>query len=136
MGNSQSNPQNPNPNPPARDADPNTLDSPTPSPSNEQNAEKAEEGGEEEEDGECAFCIYMKGGGCKESFTEFEKCISGIDKDDGDLAAKCGEVMGRLRWCMEANKEYYRVMLKKMDDDEDEKRLDLENDGIEERAKE
>jgi hypothetical protein len=29
---------------------------------------KAEDGEEEEEE-ECGFCIFMKGGGCKESFT-------------------------------------------------------------------
>lgn len=30
------------------------------------------EEGEEEEEGECGFCLFMKGGGCEETFIEWE----------------------------------------------------------------
>ena len=33
------------------------------------------EGEEEEEECECGFCLFMKGGGCKESFVAWENCV-------------------------------------------------------------
>ncbi|KAL2559235.1 uncharacterized protein Fot_03974 [Forsythia ovata] len=40
---------------------------------------------EEEEEGECGFCLFMKGGGCKDTFIEWEKCIEEGEKNKQDI---------------------------------------------------
>ncbi|CAA2952304.1 Hypothetical predicted protein [Olea europaea subsp. europaea] len=44
---------------------------------------------EEEEEGECGFCLFMKGGGCKDTFIEWEKCIEEGEKNKEDIVEKC-----------------------------------------------
>ncbi|PWA89032.1 GCK-like protein [Artemisia annua] len=64
---------------------------------------------EKEEEGECPFCAYMKGGECRETFTNWEKCIE--SNGDEDIVEKCFEVTSALRKCMEANQDYYAPIL-------------------------
>ncbi|XP_009592887.1 uncharacterized protein LOC107778200 [Nicotiana tabacum] len=73
------------------------------------NLEEEEE--EEEEEGECGFCLFMKGGGCKDTFTEWEKCIEEGEKNKEDIVDKCFEVTSALKKCMEAHSDYYAPIL-------------------------
>lgn len=70
-------------------------------------------GGEdgEEEVGECGFCLFMKGGGCKEAFVEWEKCVEGAEKNEEDIVEKCFQVTQALKKCMEAHSDYYAPIL-------------------------
>ncbi|XP_047085544.1 uncharacterized protein LOC124696929 [Lolium rigidum] len=62
----------------------------------------------EEEEEECPFCLYMKGGGCKEEFVEWEKCVEETEADDGgNVVKQCGKVMAALGRCMENYPDYY-----------------------------
>ncbi|EOY01846.1 PREDICTED: uncharacterized protein LOC18610351 [Theobroma cacao] len=69
------------------------------------------EGGEEEE-GECGFCLFMKAGGCKESFVAWETCVDEAEKNGEDVAMKCMEATSALKKCMEAHADYYEPILK------------------------
>ncbi|GJY07723.1 GCK-like protein [Tanacetum coccineum] len=64
---------------------------------------------EKEEEGECPFCAYMKGGECRETFINWEKCIE--NNGDEDIVEKCFEVTSALSKCMEANQDYYAPIL-------------------------
>lgn len=70
------------------------------------------EGEEEEEEGECGFCLYMKGGGCKDSFVEWEKCVEEAERNKEDVVEKCFQVTSTLRKCMEAHADYYEPILR------------------------
>ncbi|KAK4261062.1 hypothetical protein QN277_004113 [Acacia crassicarpa] len=67
---------------------------------------------EDEEEGECGFCLYMKGGGCRDSFIDWEKCIEAAEKNNEDIVDKCAEVTAKLRVCMEAHADYYEPLLR------------------------
>uniref|UniRef100_A0A0E0KGU4 GCK domain-containing protein n=1 Tax=Oryza punctata TaxID=4537 RepID=A0A0E0KGU4_ORYPU len=67
--------------------------------------------GEEEEEGECGFCLFMKGGGCKEEFVGWEKCVEDAEKAGDDVVERCYEVTAALHKCMEAHPEYYHPIL-------------------------
>lgn len=72
-------------------------------------------GGEEEdeqEEGECGFCVFMKGGGCKESFVAWEDCVEEAEKTKEDVVEKCFEVTSTLRKCMQAHADYYEPILR------------------------
>ncbi|OIT05608.1 PREDICTED: uncharacterized protein LOC109244400 [Nicotiana attenuata] len=73
--------------------------------------EKEEKKDEDEEEGECGFCLYMKAGGCKDPFTEWEKCVEEGEKNKEDIAEKCFEVTSALQKCMEAHSDYYAPIL-------------------------
>ncbi|PWA55179.1 GCK-like protein [Artemisia annua] len=64
---------------------------------------------EEEEEGECPFCAYMKGGECRETFINWEKCVE--EAGDEDIVEKCTQVTMALTKCMEANQDYYAPIL-------------------------
>lgn len=67
---------------------------------------------QEEEEMECGFCLFMKGGGCKDAFIAWENCIT-IARDTGeDAAEKCMEVTSALMKCMEAHPDYYEPILR------------------------
>ncbi|GKA14223.1 GCK-like protein [Tanacetum coccineum] len=66
---------------------------------------------EEEEEGECPFCAYMKGGECRETFINWEKCIEEAENNGEDIVNKCVEVTTALKKCMEANQDYYAPIL-------------------------
>ncbi|XVF03292.1 hypothetical protein REPUB_Repub04eG0248800 [Reevesia pubescens] len=65
-----------------------------------------------EEEGECGFCLFMKAGGCKESFVGWEKCVDEAEKNGDDIAMKCMEATTALKQCMEAHADYYEPILK------------------------
>ncbi|XP_047953271.1 uncharacterized protein LOC125199226 [Salvia hispanica] len=71
-----------------------------------------DEGGEEEEEeGECGFCLFMKAGGCRETFTDWEKCVEEGEKNKEDIVEKCVQATSALRKCMEAHSDYYAPLL-------------------------
>lgn len=75
--------------------------------------EEAGGGGEEgeEEEGECGFCLFMKAGGCRETFTDWEKCVEEGEKNKEDIVEKCFQVTSALKKCMEAHSDYYAPLL-------------------------
>ncbi|KAI3880220.1 hypothetical protein MKW92_051037 [Papaver armeniacum] len=66
----------------------------------------------EEEEEECGFCLYMKGGGCKDSFIAWEKCMEEAEEKKEDVVEKCYQVTLSLKNCMEAHPDYYAPILK------------------------
>ncbi|XP_042496256.1 uncharacterized protein LOC122075331 [Macadamia integrifolia] len=70
------------------------------------------EGGEDEEEGECGFCLFMKGGGCRDSFISWEKCVEDAEKNKEDVVEKCSAITGILHKCMEAHADYYEPILR------------------------
>ncbi|KAI4314130.1 hypothetical protein L6164_027066 [Bauhinia variegata] len=66
----------------------------------------------EEELGECGFCLFMKGGGCRDSFTDWEKCVEEGEKNKEDIVEKCAEVTKALRDCMLIHADYYEPILR------------------------
>ena len=71
--------------------------------------ERIERGEEEEE--ECGFCKYMKGGSCKEAFIAWEACVDAAKARDEDFVEACFETTSALRDCMLLDPEYYRPMV-------------------------
>ncbi|XP_047085543.1 brain acid soluble protein 1-like [Lolium rigidum] len=71
----------------------------------------AAEAGGEEEVGECPFCTYMKGGGCKDEFVEWEKCIEVAEAEGGDIVERCAKATTALRVCMDKFPVYYEPIL-------------------------
>lgn len=100
-------------------------------------AEEGEGGeGEEEEvedEGECGFCLFMKGGGCKESFIAWEKCVEEAEKNKEDVVDKCFQVTSLLKKCMDAHADYYEPILKaeKAAEEEAVKELERESSVVE-----
>ncbi|XP_062213345.1 uncharacterized protein LOC133914230 [Phragmites australis] len=73
----------------------------------------AGEEGEGEEEGECGFCLFMKGGGCKEEFVGWEKCVEEAEAaGGGDVVERCHEATALLRKCMDAHADYYEPILR------------------------
>lgn len=62
---------------------------------------------EDEEEGECGFCLFMKGGGCKELFMVWEVCVEEVEKNKEDIVIKCMEVISILKKCMDEYFDYY-----------------------------
>ncbi|KAL0385850.1 UNVERIFIED_CONTAM: hypothetical protein Sradi_2979300 [Sesamum radiatum] len=83
------------------------------SPVQETLSEPVKEGaeGEEEEEGECGFCLFMKGGGCIETFIDWEKCVEDGEKNKEDIVEKCFQATAALKMCMEAHSDYYAPLL-------------------------
>ncbi|PKA64036.1 hypothetical protein AXF42_Ash005048 [Apostasia shenzhenica] len=74
-------------------------------------AEEDEEQGEEEKE-ECGFCLFMKGGGCREEFIAWENCVEEAEKTGENVVDKCMEVTSLLKKCMDAHADYYDPILK------------------------
>lgn len=70
-----------------------------------------EEDEDDEEEG-CAFCKFMKGGGCKAEFVAWEKCVAD-SRESGDFVGQCADITEALQACMNRpdNKEYYQLFL-------------------------
>ncbi|XP_031478779.2 uncharacterized protein LOC116249705 [Nymphaea colorata] len=83
---------------------------------------------EEEEQMECGFCLFMKGGGCKESFISWEKCIEEAEKSKEDVVEKCAEVTRVLRECMLRHSDYYEPLLSAEKAMEDQAARELEQE--------
>eukprot|EP00252_Welwitschia_mirabilis_P010011 TRINITY_DN23034_c0_g1_i2.p2 TRINITY_DN23034_c0_g1~~TRINITY_DN23034_c0_g1_i2.p2 ORF type:complete len:187 (-),score=38.68 TRINITY_DN23034_c0_g1_i2:79-639(-) len=79
----------------------------------EDKTETVNEGDAEgEEPGECGFCLYMKGGGCRDEFIAWEKCVEEGEAKDEDIANKCFEITSLLKECMVKHSDYYEPILK------------------------
>jgi hypothetical protein len=66
----------------------------------------------EADEGECEFCLYMKGGACKEAFVSWDDCVQAAQKEDSDMVERCSEATVNLMRCMEANTDYYGILLR------------------------
>ncbi|KAK1391854.1 hypothetical protein POM88_010910 [Heracleum sosnowskyi] len=55
--------------------------------------------------------LFMKAGGCKDSFVAWERCIQAEKSAENDFLPKCLEMEAALAKCMEAHIEYYRPVL-------------------------
>ncbi|KAM0906649.1 hypothetical protein ACQ4PT_016622 [Festuca glaucescens] len=66
----------------------------------------------EADEGECEFCQYMKGGACKEAFVAWDECVQAAQKEDSDMVERCAEATVNLMKCMEANTDYYGILLR------------------------
>ncbi|XP_022733598.1 uncharacterized protein LOC111287354 [Durio zibethinus] len=97
--------QNPEPK---QSPDPETLKDPEP----KQPPEDSPNEESEEEEGECGFCLFMKAGGCKESFVGWENCIREAEENKEDIVEKCFEATSALKKCMEAHADYYEPVLR------------------------
>lgn len=78
--------------------------------SEEAKTENGSPGGEKE--GECPLCLFMKAGGCKESFIAWEKCIEDSENGKDDREKKCLKVTAALIECMQAHFDHYEPILK------------------------
>jgi mitochondrial intermembrane space import and assembly protein 40 len=95
----------PNPKiPPQPESDPNPSPQSQPEPVSEQEGE--------EEEGECGFCLFMKGGGCKDAFISWEQCVEAAEKSGENVVDKCFEVTSQLKKCMDAHADYYEPILR------------------------
>ncbi|KAK5786837.1 uncharacterized protein LOC108472645 [Gossypium arboreum] len=125
--------QNPEPE---QSPDPKTLKDPeSKQPSEEppnQEPKVEVEGEEEEEEGECGFCLFMKAGGCKESFVGWENCMQEAEENKEDIAEKCFEAMSVLKKCMEAHADYYEPILRAEKKAEEQAIIELEKEKEEE----
>ncbi|KAI3913069.1 hypothetical protein MKX01_005381 [Papaver californicum] len=54
----------------------------------------------------------MKGGGCKDSFVAWEKCMEEAEEKKEDVVEKCFQVTLSLKNCMEAHPDYYEPILR------------------------
>ncbi|KAF8684787.1 hypothetical protein HU200_044210 [Digitaria exilis] len=68
----------------------------------------------EEEQAECGFCLFMKGGGCKEEFIAWEKCVEEAEAATGgvDVVERCQDITAAMRKCMDKHAEYYEPILR------------------------
>lgn len=67
---------------------------------------------EEEDSEECGFCTYIKGGECKDSWIELEKCLGEAKKNDGESGVtKCKEARKTFRTCLYDNPVYYKPII-------------------------
>eukprot|EP00892_Ulva_mutabilis_P002836 jgi/Ulvmu1/12553/UM090_0040.1 len=72
---------------------------------------EGQEDDDDEEEG-CAFCKFMKGGGCKNEFVAWEKCVAD-SRETGDFVGQCADITEALQACMNHadNKDYYQLFL-------------------------
>ncbi|KAL4586806.1 hypothetical protein LXL04_011450 [Taraxacum kok-saghyz] len=124
-------PQNPQSDPTAdlpKTLDPQNQDQESTDPSSTLEQSEIQEA---EEEGECGFCLFMKGGACKEVFINWEKCIEEGEKNNEDIVDKCFEATSALKKCMEANPDYYGPILQaeKVAEQEAIKQLDKEKEA-------
>ena len=78
----------------------------------------AEKVGDEEEEEECGFCRFMKGGSCKAAFVAWEECVDAAKDAKNDFVEKCAKQTEALRDCMMADPGYYGDMLPDEKEDE------------------
>lgn len=91
-------------------------------------APKAE--GEEEEEGECGFCVFMKGGGCRDTFVDWENCMDEAEKNKEDVVQKCSQVTDLLKQCMDSHSDYYGPILMAEKHIEEQAAIDLEKEKL------
>lgn len=76
-----------------------------------QEVEVEKEGEGEGEEGECGFCLFMKGGGCKDAFVAWEECVEAAEKEGSDMVERCFQATANLKKCMDAHADYYAPVL-------------------------
>ncbi|KAI3433025.1 GCK domain-containing protein [Psidium guajava] len=87
------------------------------------------EEGAEEEEGECGFCLFMKAGGCRDTFSDWEKCMEEAEKSKEDIVDKCYQAAAALKKCMEAHSNYYEPILRAEKAAEEEAVKELEREA-------
>ncbi|RAL37624.1 hypothetical protein DM860_000318 [Cuscuta australis] len=141
---SKSGPNDGIPEPETLGSQPPIGESPDP-PKNDQESQEdgisaagAAEGEEEDEEekGECGFCLFMKGGGCRETFIGWEKCVDEGEKNNEDIVEKCFKETYALKKCMEAHEDYYGPLLVAEKEAEAEAIRELEAEKGKEKAEE
>ncbi|KAJ4896252.1 GCK domain-containing protein [Raphanus sativus] len=60
---------------------------------------------------ESVFCLFMKEGDCKDSFTAWEVCVEEAKKKNEDFVPKCREFTATMYNCMLAHSDYYQPIL-------------------------
>ncbi|CAI0391043.1 unnamed protein product [Linum tenue] len=117
-------------------SDPNpTAEQQTTAEESDQSKPAAEkEGDEEEEEGECGFCLFMKGGGCKDAFIAWEDCVKEADNAQEDLVEKCSEVTRLLKVCLDANPDYYEPILRAEKNAEEQARKEIREEEEQRKA--
>lgn len=70
------------------------------------------QGEQEEEEGECPFCLFMKGGGCRGQFIAWENCVEEAEAKKEDVVEKCYKVTSLLKECMDLHSDYYEPVLR------------------------
>ncbi|GMI79496.1 hypothetical protein HRI_001618900 [Hibiscus trionum] len=115
---------------PKQSPDPETLNDPEPKqpPIEVSEVEVEAEAEGEEEEGECGFCLFMKAGGCKDSFVGWENCIREAEENKEDIVEKCFEATAALRKCMEAHADYYEPILRAEKKAEEQAIIELEKE--------
>ncbi|KAH7836135.1 hypothetical protein Vadar_033027 [Vaccinium darrowii] len=84
---------------------------------------------------ECGFCLFMKGGGCRETFTAWENCVKEAEKGKGDdVVEKCFAITAALKECMQAHSDYYSPVLKAEEAAQEEAVRELEREKAGEAA--
>ncbi|KAK9163914.1 hypothetical protein Syun_004816 [Stephania yunnanensis] len=71
----------------------------------------------------------MKGGGCKESFIAWEKCVEEAETNKEDVVEKCFKATSMLKKCMDAHADYYEPILKAEKVAEEEALKELEKES-------
>ncbi|KAE8790575.1 hypothetical protein D1007_35088 [Hordeum vulgare] len=97
----------------ASEVDPDVVEEPSSAGGSREEAAAAveTEPADGEEEGECGFCLYMKGGGCKEAFVSWEECVQAAEKEGSDMLDRCSQATADLKKCMDAHADYYAPVL-------------------------
>ncbi|CAH8358718.1 unnamed protein product [Eruca vesicaria subsp. sativa] len=67
---------------------------------------------EEEDNEECGFCTYIKGGECKDSWIELEKCLADAKMNESESeVTKCKEARKMYKTCLYDNPVYYEPII-------------------------
>ncbi|OMO92406.1 hypothetical protein COLO4_17583 [Corchorus olitorius] len=84
----------------------------------------------------CGFCLFMRGGGCKENFVNWENCIKDAEENNEDIVEKCFQATSALKICMEAHADYYDPILRAEKRAEEAVAKELEEEKQKEKEKE
>lgn len=57
---------------------------------------------------QCAFCVYMRSGPCRNEFLNWQNCIENVGENE-DLVKKCGDITMKLKECTDKY-EYYNEL--------------------------
>jgi len=65
-----------------------------------------------ERENQCGFCLFMKGGPCRNEFMEWEKCVGIAKENEGeeDFVDRCAPQTLLLKTCVDNNPEYYYIV--------------------------
>ena len=63
------------------------------SPTETQSEQQSPDVTDQEEEETCGFCIFMKGGGCKEQFEAWSACVDTEREADNDFTETCRDAV-------------------------------------------